>query len=97
MQINGPGSIPSSQPVTAPQRTHSAEAGPRRPHFLEADQLDISREADMLSRARETTAGESTEIRQDKVNDIRAQLDAGTYETPEKLDAAVNRLLDELA
>jgi hypothetical protein len=30
------------------------------------------------------------------VNQIRAQIAAGTYETPDKLDAAVQRLLDEI-
>jgi len=35
-------------------------------------------------------------IREDKVASIRAQIAAGTYETPEKLDAAANNLLDEL-
>jgi anti-sigma28 factor (negative regulator of flagellin synthesis) len=35
-------------------------------------------------------------IRADKVAEVRAQLDAGTYETDEKLDIAADRLLDEL-
>jgi hypothetical protein len=32
----------------------------------------------------------------DRVNEIRAQIAAGTYETDEKLDIAVGRLLDEI-
>ena len=38
----------------------------------------------------------TNEIRADKVADIRAQIDAGTYESDEKLDAAADRLLDDL-
>ena len=37
-------------------------------------------------------AAETGEVRQDLVNSIRAQIAAGTYETPGKLDAALERL-----
>ncbi len=36
------------------------------------------------------------EIRQDKVDAARTAIAAGTYETPQKLDATVNALLNEL-
>jgi negative regulator of flagellin synthesis FlgM len=39
----------------------------------------------------------SGDVRLDKVNDIRAQIEAGTYETPEKIDGAISKLLDDLA
>ena len=99
MQINGPGSIGHTQGAFPANRTHRAEsAQPRRPHFLGADELDISREADALSRAHEADrAQEADGIRSSRVAEIRAQIEAGTYETPEKLEAAVERLLDELA
>jgi negative regulator of flagellin synthesis FlgM len=56
------------------------------------DQLDISREADLVSRVRE-----APDIRADRVASIRAEIAAGTYETQHKLEVAVGRLLDELA
>ncbi len=56
------------------------------------DQLDISSEAKMLSQLK--VAGE---IRADRVADIRAQIETGVYETQEKLDVAVSRMLDEFA
>jgi len=43
-------------------------------------------------RASETAA----DIRFDRVNAIRAAIADGSYETPEKLDAALDRLLDSL-
>jgi len=43
-------------------------------------------------RAAESTA----DIRFDKVNAIRAAIADGSYETPEKLDLALDRLLDRL-
>ena len=36
------------------------------------------------------------DIRADKVAAIRAQIDAGTYETEAKLDKAIDRLIDDL-
>jgi anti-sigma28 factor (negative regulator of flagellin synthesis) len=36
------------------------------------------------------------DIRADKVDAIRAQLKAGTYESEAKLDAAIDRLIDDL-
>jgi negative regulator of flagellin synthesis FlgM len=55
------------------------------------DSLEISAEAQMLS-----TTG-ATDIRADRVADLRAQIASGEYETPEKLDAAVSRMFEEFA
>lgn len=38
----------------------------------------------------------SNDIRTDKVAEIRAQIEAGTYETDDKLDIAADKLLDDL-
>jgi negative regulator of flagellin synthesis FlgM len=39
----------------------------------------------------------SNEIRGAKVASIKSQIAAGTYETDAKLDAAIDRLLDDLS
>lgn len=54
------------------------------------DQVDISPVAQLLSRV-----AQLPDIRQEKVEHIRAQIAAGIYETPEKLNAAVDKLLEE--
>jgi negative regulator of flagellin synthesis FlgM len=36
------------------------------------------------------------EIRHEKVEEIRRQIAAGVYESPEKLELALDRLLDEI-
>ena len=41
-------------------------------------------------------AGTASEIRLDRVNAIRAAIADGSYETPEKLDLALDRLLERL-
>jgi anti-sigma28 factor (negative regulator of flagellin synthesis) len=38
----------------------------------------------------------NNDIRTDKVAEIRAQIEAGTYETDDKLDIASDKLLDDL-
>ena len=59
--------------------------------MTEVDQLDISPEADLASRI-----SGMPEMRTDRVAEIRAQIASGAYETDAKLDAALDRLLDEI-
>ena len=44
---------------------------------------------------RQTPDSVITCVRAERVEEIRAQIEAGTYETDEKLDLALGRLLDE--
>jgi flagellar biosynthesis anti-sigma factor FlgM len=55
------------------------------------DEVNISDKARLVEQAKQ-----APDIRQDRVNSIRAQIAAGTYETSGKLDVAVSRLLDEI-
>ncbi|MFV1966466.1 MAG: flagellar biosynthesis anti-sigma factor FlgM [Pirellulaceae bacterium] len=91
MQINGPAQIHGAQPINAPHRTATSQASSPGDSPTTVDQLDISREADLASRLRDVP-----DIRADKVAEIRAQIDSGVYETDDKLDTAVSRLLDEI-
>jgi negative regulator of flagellin synthesis FlgM len=36
------------------------------------------------------------EVRAERLAQIKAAIEAGTYETPEKLEAALSKLLDEI-
>lgn len=56
-----------------------------------ADQLDLSDNAVLLSRLRDLPA-----IRSDLVDRVRSEIDSGSYDTPEKLDQAVQSLVHEL-
>jgi negative regulator of flagellin synthesis FlgM len=91
MYIYGTSHVHAAQPLAAPHRTAPAQAA-SSPYSSGIDQLDISPEADFVAQARELP-----EIREDRVAAIRDQIKSGTYETPEKLDMALNRLLDEIA
>ena len=90
MQIHGPASVHGPQPVNAPHRVKAAE--PPRPasQVNQTDQLDISPEADMVSRIHEMP-----DIRADRVAQIRQAIQDGTYETEEKMSMALDRMLDD--
>ncbi len=91
MQIQGPSHLHGAQPVNTPHRTSQAEATTGASSLTEVDQLDISPEADMVSRS-----SGLPEMRTDRIADIRAQIASGTYETDAMLDVALDRLLDEI-
>ena len=90
MQIFGPSSIQGTRAIHHTGKAASVQT-PSAPSKLDtADQIQFSPEAQRLAAA-------SGEIRADKVASIRMQIQAGQYETSDKLGTAVDRLLDELA
>lgn len=63
-----------------------------------ADQLDLSAEAQSLGDASRLGSTQATDgIRTEKVNAIRQSIASGSYESPEKLSGALDRLLDTFA
>ncbi len=78
MQINGPAHLHGAQAINPPHHnpraTRASEA--QVSSLAQVDQLDISHEADLVSRVHDMPA-----IRQDRVAEIRAQIASGTYET----------------
>lgn len=91
MQINGTHQVHGTQAPNAPhfnRRPQQASAGTSA---QQVDQVDISPAAMAASES----AG-SQDVRQDVVSRVRAEIANGTYETPEKLDVAVDRLFDAI-
>lgn len=99
MQIYGPYRVSTTQPTSQPQRTQpqQPESGAAKPAKGQVDQLDLSSAASDVNRVASTQIAGGGEIRIDRVAEIRRQIADGSYETPEKLDAALDRLLDQLA
>ena len=90
MYIYGTSQIHAAQPLSPPHRLSPTQASGSY-SSAGVDQLDISPEADFVAQARDLP-----DIREDRVASIRAQIKNGTYETPDKLDTALSRLLDEI-
>jgi anti-sigma28 factor (negative regulator of flagellin synthesis) len=91
MYIYGSSQIHTAQPIAAPHRlTPTQNTGGYAASGV--DSVDISPEADFVAQARDLPV-----IREDRVAAIRAQIQNGSYETADKLDTALSRLLDEIA
>ena len=90
MYIAGTSQVHSAQAIRAPHRPPAAAAAGGSA-TTGVDELDISSEAAFVSQARDLP-----EIREERVAQIRAEIQSGKYETSEKLDIALERLLDEI-
>lgn len=84
-QLHGPQSVPATQGARPAQPTSPSEA----PQI--ADEVDISEAAQFAEQIRGMP-----DIREARVEEVQRQIAEGTYETPERLDAAIERLLDEI-
>ncbi len=91
MQIYGPVHVHGTQPLSAPHTARAAKPTPSADSGQIRDELQIS-EAGRLAEQ----AGQTSEIRQDRVDSIRRQIAEGTYDTDEKLETAMHRMLDEI-
>jgi len=95
MQVNG---IHGAQPVNPANRVESTEATQSAAITNPTDQVEISPEAEIASQAAELVnqIHELPEIWVDRVSELREAIESGTYETEEKINVAVERLLDEI-
>jgi negative regulator of flagellin synthesis FlgM len=82
------------QPPVGPkpiEQTHSVAAGDMKVEPPQiSDVVEISELAKLAARINEIP-----DVRTDLVQRVRQELAAGTYETREKIDIAVERLMDE--
>ncbi|CAN5866152.1 hypothetical protein BH23PLA1_BH23PLA1_26150 [soil metagenome] len=93
MEIHGAGGPQGSQPIYPRLAAFSVESGTNTPTAAAAprDQVEISPLGQMLD-----GISRLPEIRHERVEEIRRQIAAGTYETPEKIEKALDNLLREL-
>ena len=78
---------PVSRPEVASAPVDVAPVGLSAPR----DEVEISSASQMLD-----DASRMPGIREQRLATIKAAIDAGTYETPEKLELALNRMLESL-
>ncbi|MCE5301527.1 MAG: flagellar biosynthesis anti-sigma factor FlgM [Planctomycetaceae bacterium] len=91
MHIYGPSQLQGPQSISAPHGARPAQPMTRPEAPQIADEVDISEAARMIEQVQQLP-----DIRADRVEAVRQQIAEGTYETDEKLNIALNRLLDEI-
>ena len=91
MHVYGPTQLHGAQSIGAPHSSRTASPAAASPSQPIQDELQLSDAAQYVEQARSLP-----DIRQDRVAELRAQIAAGTYETDEKLDIALGRMLDEI-
>jgi negative regulator of flagellin synthesis FlgM len=93
MQIYGPSQLHGAQSIHGPHTARAIESAPQPgPTHAASDRLEISEAGRIAGQL-----AEIPDIRSERVESIRAAILNGTYETDEKLDIALERLLDEIA
>ena len=91
MQVYGPTHLHGPQQVGPPHGSRASQPAARPDSTSIKDELEISDAARLVDQTQEVP-----EVRQGRVDAIRARIAEGTYETQEKLEVAVERLLDEI-
>ncbi len=91
MDVNGPGSVHSAFPIKQVQPTTEVKKTTEPQPVTSRDEVEISPAGKMLD-----DLSRSSEVRSERLTQIKAAIEAGTYETPEKLEAALEKLLDEI-
>ncbi len=91
MHIYGPAHLHGAQPINAPHSSRMTNGQPASQASPIQDELQLSNAGQLIDKVHDLP-----EIRQDRVDQIKAQIADGTYETEEKMDVALGRLLDEL-
>lgn len=87
--INGVGQTNRINPVAAPKPTaKSAQTASTTAN--RTDKVELSNVNALLTKLK------TNDVRTDKVADIKAQIDSGKYETEDKIDTAIDKLMDDL-
>ena len=93
MAVNGPGFVQNSFPIKPTQSTStppvqkSAETKP----IATSDELEISSTGKILEHL-----NQSPEVRAERLAQIKAAIEAGEYETPEKFNTALKRMIADV-
>lgn len=95
MDVNGTSSISGSLPINkqnGPSNTNIKQTPASKPISSPQDELEISSAGRMLD---EMT--NNSDMRAERLAQIKAAIDDGTYDTDEKLEAALSRMLDQIS
>ena len=90
MEIQGPGGV-SGPNRMEPQNVPSKASDPAGELPLVGDQVEISEHARLLEKLSQIPA-----IRAEKIDEIKRLIEAGDFETAERIAGAVEKLMEEI-
>ncbi|MBI4577731.1 MAG: flagellar biosynthesis anti-sigma factor FlgM [Planctomycetes bacterium] len=90
MEIQGTGPLQGPRRIDG-RKTEPAASAPGPGPSLGADRVEFSAKAQFLSKLAQVP-----EVRMERIREIRALIERGQYETPEKFRVAVDRLMEDL-
>jgi negative regulator of flagellin synthesis FlgM len=91
MQIYGPSGVHGAQSISAPHSARRVDAPQQTSSVQPQDEVQISSAADFVAQTQQLP-----DVRSDRIASIRAAIADGTYETSDKLSAALDGLLNEI-
>jgi negative regulator of flagellin synthesis FlgM len=91
MDVSGLGSVQGASPLRSATPANSASGKPAESSATTTpkDELELSAAGVAMDRV-----GETPEMRAERLAQIKEAIDDGSYETDEKLDAALSRMFD---
>ena len=89
MIVGKTGGVTGPQPIEPNRKAAAPKVEPTQ-ETAKTDRADISPQARLLQKIHEIP-----DIRHDKVESIRAQIEAGTYDTDDKLRSAVDKMFGD--
>jgi len=92
MEVNGPRAASAAVPVRTVRPAVDVQQPAATSAFAPTDQVEISSMGKMLDDVSRTPG-----LREQRLAQIKSAIEAGTYDTPEKLELALSRMLDRLA
>ena len=91
MEVNGPNPIDNTNPIKPIKQPENIEKAAESSSVQPQDEVEISNAGKMLNKL-----NQSSELHSARLAQIKAEIEAGTYDTEEKLEAAMERLLGEI-
>ena len=91
MEVHGIGPVQGSSPISASRPAAEVQRTSETKPIASRDEVEISSGGKMLENLHQ-----SPDVRAERLAQIKAAIEAGEYETPEKLEAALSRMLSEI-
>lgn len=92
MEVRGPGFVPNATPIQGIRPAAGTTAAPSQPPLeVPQDEVELSAAGQLMGKL---TEGTEAAQRAERLARIKAEIDAGTYDTDAKLEAALLKMFD---